>query len=545
MSVYLSAPLPEGAALTYGVSAGLDSHRSTIVRWETSVADALVAAHRNFNACAQDMLRSYDPDFTLGLRMVCHRLRCDGTNASVWQRQKLHVLECSSTYAFTAGGTDVQNPDFEERTMYGDLLAIEGGTGPDAYAMWRQQLGSLGVSDWKAASAHYGCLHPPETEECLYFYLTAQADRMLSEGSFDVGQGHVPPIEVWAATTDSGPYQVAASQLAIYECMNALQVWFLWSPCFMHQAHLSVKCHLRFSDSFVSDLTNLAITKYFSTLAVLMNCWRNSGKEVYMKWGQVHLPSQPHVKNVPPKCIGGRWGSVSTCEKKLLGLHPLVLREVFNLVAADRASKKKSSGAKAAAKAKAQAMPAGDDVDIAVEESLAYTLKLNSWWRRAVQAVNLDAFLPFAVSVLHRQRQPLDNLLNWLQKEKGIAGKSDHILRPGALALLVWGKGKTLEAQFHELFHPSTWDFATDDIPVVQSDVLAEGIVAGSALVAADFNFRVTRRLNSFPIKLLMFAKCLPSAECEDRVCVTGHRSIGFPLSFFPLFSIQLQAHTV
>eukprot|EP00959_Pyramimonas_sp_CCMP1952_P372198 7794071-Pyramimonas_sp.AAC.1 len=70
-----------------------------------------------------------------------------------------------------------------------------------------------------------------------------------------------------------------------------------------------------------------------------MNCWRNAGKDIHRETF-VHRPSQTHVKNVPPKCIGGRWGAATECEKRLLAVDRDVFREAWNTVAMQKAAKR-------------------------------------------------------------------------------------------------------------------------------------------------------------------------------------------------------------
>eukprot|EP00959_Pyramimonas_sp_CCMP1952_P451790 9459150-Pyramimonas_sp.AAC.1 len=51
-------------------------------------------------------------------------------------------------FAF-APGADCSSIDFEEKTMFADLMVVEGPTGPDAWALWRKQATSLGLVCWK------------------------------------------------------------------------------------------------------------------------------------------------------------------------------------------------------------------------------------------------------------------------------------------------------------------------------------------------------------------------------------------------------------
>eukprot|EP00959_Pyramimonas_sp_CCMP1952_P453191 9467832-Pyramimonas_sp.AAC.1 len=55
---------------------------------------------------------------------------------------------------------------------------------------------------------------------------------------------------------------------------------------------------------------------YFSTVAKLLNLWRQCGRKVYEAWEQycVDNPSRPRATGTtlraPPKCISGRWGQI-------------------------------------------------------------------------------------------------------------------------------------------------------------------------------------------------------------------------------------------
>eukprot|EP00959_Pyramimonas_sp_CCMP1952_P465336 9488119-Pyramimonas_sp.AAC.1 len=333
----------------------------------------------------------------------------------------------------------------------------------------------------------------------LIEFLEIQARVLRDAGQLDLDRNMMPAIEAWVTCTDAGGDQVAAAEIAARDCLSCIAVFFMWTPCFMHQCHLGVETHLKCADEWVRTLSDGKLKNYFSTLAVVMNCWRGSGKQVYREWTKQFPGTSKCVKRVPPKCIGGRWGSVSSCESRLLSLDANRFKSVWAVVASSQSTRRRR--------------PAKKDDDDDIDEAGAYSTKMNTWWTRATDAITLDEFFyPLVVRIISTQRAPTDHLLYWLQKQRSLR----KIGAPAPLALLAWGKKDTLKKEFHAMLRPDKWEDVLDDIPFGAKPLFVEGIVAGCAMLAADFGLRVESRVLEYPAKLLLLAKCLPDVECKE-----------------------------
>ena len=242
-----------------------------------------------------------------------------------------------------------------------------------------------------------------------------------------------------------------------------------------------------------------------------MNCWRCSGREVYKEVVRIKPVEAKAAKKVPPRCIGGRWGSVSECEERVLALSPDVFRGAFTEVARQKAAKRRSAPAAAGVE------------DLVFDEGALHTFKMNKWWARATDAVNNPQFLPMSLFIIHTQRAPFDNFLNWLKKEKSTKDSRS----PGGLAQLVWHKSAEFMKECHDNMLSPSWDGLLGSAqPSFLVPLLTEVIAAGTLCIAAEYSFRVHSRVALHPYKLLLLAKNPPNVRCRDRHPGREHRAI-------------------
>ena len=107
------------------------------------------------------------------------------------------------------------------------------------------------------------------------------------------------------------------------------RILFVSFSCMMHSCQLIMKTGLNLIDNFLKlhagDGTPL---KYFSTLAKISYVWRDGTKQVYKTWAELYgdVAAYTHCKNIIPKCVAGRWGSIADVEKFLL------VRKISNIV---------------------------------------------------------------------------------------------------------------------------------------------------------------------------------------------------------------------
>ena len=167
---------------------------------------------------------------------------------------------------------------------YCDLIKIEGSCdGPLQHAIWLKQVQSIGVRMWGLDDQDATC----------------------------AAGNHV---RVWVFTTDQGPDQVAASELLqrdVEESVTGIEI-VQW--CLAHVFHLRVKFQIQ----------KLYSSKYFGSLAKVVNFWRSRGNPKKMREGlrQYHhdrgdRATDTRAQKLPPRPLTGRWGAVSNSEKYL------------------------------------------------------------------------------------------------------------------------------------------------------------------------------------------------------------------------------------
>ena len=61
--------------------------------------------------------------------------------------------------------------------------------------------------------------------------------------------------------------------------------------------------------------TKLVGYKYFATVSKLMYTCRDKARDIYATFARwFGYKAAAFAKQVPPKCISGRWGAISACE---------------------------------------------------------------------------------------------------------------------------------------------------------------------------------------------------------------------------------------
>eukprot|EP00959_Pyramimonas_sp_CCMP1952_P032502 682214-Pyramimonas_sp.AAC.1 len=202
----------------------------------------------------------------------------------------------------------------------------------------------------------------------------------------------------------------------------------------------------------------------------MMNVWRQFAADLW-KWCRAAHGDAVASKfsKVPPSCVSERWGSVSACEKHVLGISWDVIQDVFFRTLAQKSTKRRNK-AKAKAKAKAglkgrgrgkakpkpkpapvapelgssssdeqaedaEARPLAEDPQLEAVEAFQKTF--TRWSRETMQGINNKVFR-FLVLAGQLSRAPLDHMHNFLMKKvpplevtrfaQLIFGKADSIL---------------------------------------------------------------------------------------------------------------------
>ena len=142
VQVALRRGLTNVAAFKIGMILSMDIDGSTVCSWEAQTSACLIAASRSLHAEMIAINKLGGPFQNSSII----RIRCDATNAAVWQKQKLHVLEVRSTI-IPAGSSPVS------RTMLSDLLVVRRCDAVGMLQLIKTQTQQLGVPAWDSKAA--------------------------------------------------------------------------------------------------------------------------------------------------------------------------------------------------------------------------------------------------------------------------------------------------------------------------------------------------------------------------------------------------------
>ena len=167
------------------------------------------------------------------------------------------------------------------------------------HALLRKQLESVGCPLW---------MEPPDPD--------APATPLPLAGEADA----IVHVKLWLYCCDMGPDQVMFRKLVTTFVYNAgqLQELVIFLHCLFHQEELVVKTGLGIIDAWLKEVG--CTWKYYAVLAKLIHIWREKAFQVFSVWQRVYtaLWAVACAKTLPPKCIAGRWGSVSETERRLI-----------------------------------------------------------------------------------------------------------------------------------------------------------------------------------------------------------------------------------
>ena len=107
---------------------------------------------------------------------------------------------------------------------------------------------------------------------------------------------------------------------------------FCLVDCLCHQYQLIVKGGLQQANDVLESWG--CGVGYVASLSKIMLLWRDNARTIFTVWQTLFGPQAAwsSARKVPPKCIPGRWGSISLCESFLLSCVWQQLVEVFNEV---------------------------------------------------------------------------------------------------------------------------------------------------------------------------------------------------------------------
>ena len=371
-----------------GMGLSIDAHWSTVCKWENVLDGCFRAAAKAFFG---------DMEATLSAQggLVLHVLRSDATNAKCWHQEKLHVTEVRSVYSIRG------SEETMESLGLGDLLVAKDGTADTCRALIQQQLKSCGVPPWDVyIQNEKALLQPFEVALDLVAKLKAQRANLPAARR----------ITNFCQVTDAGSEQVATRLQIAQQCKPYLLLLHWHSNCLQPQRHLSYKTNLAVSEFALSDLLDCQV-EYYSSLAKLVNVWREEGKKIYEAWQDRYVIEAMNVAvRAPARCLIGRWGSTHAAEKKVVACNPHHLRDVFSVVLAPKA--------KSTPRPKAEPR-ATDDMskltEMRDETTTQYRERWGRWGKEALEAINAPEWF-VVLKISHRSRQPLAHLEHAMEK---------------------------------------------------------------------------------------------------------------------------------
>ena len=221
-----------------------------------------------------------------------------------------------------------------------------------------------------------------------------------------------------------------------------------------------------------------------------------------------HLAAELGAK-CPPRCIAGRWLSVSAYEANILsaGADAATCCEVWTAILGEGLLRKMTT--KKAAKAASAAAATTSVVEVAdeprVEDMKEYSAKMGRWSGEVTAAV-ADHDLWVLVDALHDARRPLDHLMRFLDTagDKTVVG--GHIYR------LAVGDGYRIYAEFNDAL---AGELAK---PVAASEGNFARFKTFAILFhAASFYRRIMAQLSQPPFVFFLLARSPTNVACRIR----------------------------
>ena len=438
-----------------------DLSHQTICRAEVKAAAALVVDAQDFFDLAEEALKESAASANT---ISVHSFRSDATNSAVWQKSKLLNAQLESVYVLDQqagqrlaqkGAINLCDSDVHHWKGLADISVVEDGTAAGTHGLLCKSLQGLHCPLWNEPSA---------------------------------SPGHT---RVFLATSDGGSDQVCFKKImhAETEHLESVIVWE--HTCWQHAAHLIVKTGLILVDSFLESQSRAF--GFFSSLAKIVNLWRENARNMYLTWCNLHgSPSASvHARRLPPRCLAGRWGSVANTERALDDAGPsLVVPVLQKVLAKDKIDRHKK-----------RTLANGPD-EIRVEEMQQYAERLGRWAQEALVAVS-DKLLWSLIGIMRRCHEPLQHHQCALQEkltDDELAEEGGHVSR------MACGKAEEIMAEFDRLIdHP--WGGLAES--AIEDHEMRASLVEFYILIvlhhAGGYHRRIVAIALRYPCRLLLF----------------------------------------
>jgi hypothetical protein len=132
-------------------------------------------------------------------------------------------------------------------------------------------------------------------------------------------------------SSDMGPDQKVFRKIVTGHCvqMGELYELVICTHCFFHSEELIVRTGLTLIDTWLAGVCSQVEEdaeperpwKYYSTLSKAIHIWREAPRNFFKVWNRLYtaLEGVAAAKALPPRCIAGRWGSITATEERLIG----------------------------------------------------------------------------------------------------------------------------------------------------------------------------------------------------------------------------------
>ncbi|CAE7562245.1 unnamed protein product [Symbiodinium sp. CCMP2592] len=540
-SIGLRRCLTNVAASDFGIINMVDISRQTVLRSELLTGAGIVRLMQLF---VQDGLglalesasavSAENDDWSLfGVGY-----RCDATNAAIWRRKKLHVLEANVLYV--SDFEKLREGNFDEATVrrhcvflvadfkqmfcglqfaiaeaafvQSDLQVINNdATAFDVLALVVKQLQALGVP---------------------FGHKIANLRQWL--GLFcSYGQGKLTErsVFIYCDTTDAGSDQTArrrhvAAALATVDC-----VLYFDCNCLLHQFHLIVRESLQLMDAMLVELrqshpeTTRDFQGYCSSLAKATNFWRSHISAFIDVWEKLHGTSAktPHTdpdsvkyRRLPLAFVAGRWGSIEDSERFYIQrsrklLEPVFLGVLSKYVKANPA--KQAGNATPATSAGKPDKSSSAEALLDSDDREQYRIKMTKWAAGTWAAISNSLFW-LLLHLGSKSREPLTHFFCWAQKyskrrmlQRLVTGQADIFM----------SEYNQLLESFEDWYEMAVREANAQDLPKEVAQLVRTFALKLVVHGAGSFHRRIVSVVQRYPLRLLWLLHRAPHARCTTR----------------------------
>ena len=266
-------------------------------------------------------------------------------------------------------------------------------------------------------------------------------------------------IRIFMPVSDGGPDQQKFRKLVHVASEDKPRTLIIDCDCLMHVPQLQFRGGLASLDVFLNSRNRTY--KYYASLTKLSHMWRDHGAlayEIYRaKFG--NLDALKFARKVLPRCISGRWGTVTATEAPLFaaGMHKVV--EVFGSLVSMRSKRASPTDGGQAALTDGGELTQARAIrlmnETSIHETTQYAIMMGRWAKEVWHALQ-DGLFWMCLATHFKVTGPLNHHMSFMKtKLKGMA----LAVHGNHLARLVRGKAMEIFLEFDQL-----WDADWSDV---------------------------------------------------------------------------------